>query len=242
MNPSQIVTRSAALAVLVLHIISSDAKQTCLSNCTIIGTLGEPLVIPDGRCSTIEANSCLADVSFQYYLGEYVVVFSSSETSYSRGFIYALPSNYLFYSMVYSCSLGFSCALDFAQSKVLEFGNRSDDAAKLAAELAPILVQPEPTGDVLSCVDNDPCPSGVCQIEYDTNSNAVTASRCESESSLPRVSVYDAGTAASFTVECNRTACNSVNTLNQVKAIFAKFMLTDTSGRIPIGEIPHAEC
>ena len=233
---------STALALLVFHIIGSDAKQTCLSNCTIIGILGEPLVIPDGRCFTTEAESCLADVSFQYYLGEYVVVFSTTQASFSRGFIYALPPNYLFYSTLFSCSLSPSCAFDFARKKVMEFGNRSDDALKLTAELAPILLESGPTGDGLSCFDNDPCPSGVCQIDYDTNSNSVTASRCETQSSLPRVSVYDAGTSASFTVECNRTKCNSVQTLNQVKAIFARFMLTDTNGRIPIEGVDIVEC
>ena len=177
-------------------------------------------------------NDCQVEISFQYDKNTYSVSFDTSFIeSYSR-FIYVLPSNYLSYRETYSCSKHDSCALDFAKNRVLELGNRTYDSWKLTRELAPILEEARPAGRALSCYDNDDCAGGVCQIEYDTKANSQRRRRCEKEYNITRVSIYDSGNYASFEVQCNRTKCNSPETLNQVKAIFASYNLTDANGRI----------
>ena len=226
------LSRSSALLILLLQVICSDAKRSCLSKCYVGGSIGKPLVIPDGACTTAVVDDCKVDINFQYNRGTYTVSFGMSYiSSYSR-FIYVLPSNYLSYSETYSCSKHDSCALDFAKNRVLELGNRTYDSWKLTRELAPILEEARPAGAGLSCHDNDECAGGVCLIDYDTKANSQKKRGCEKQDSITRVSVYDSGNYASFEVQCNRTKCNSPETLNQVKAIFASYNLTDANGRI----------
>ena len=224
--------RNSALLVLLLQLISSHAKRSCLSNCYVDGLIGEPLVIPDDLCTISVGNDCEVEIDFQYDRGTYGVSFGTSFISTYSRFIYVLPSNYLTYRATYSCSKHDSCALDFAKNKVLDLGNRTYDSLRLTRELAPILQEDRPTGAALTCYDNDSCAGGVCQIEYDTTSNAQKTRRCERQYNITRVSIHDSGNYATFTVQCNRTKCNSPETLNQVKAIFARYNLTDANGRI----------
>ena len=222
---------------LLLQAIDTDGALTCLTNCVITGSKGQPLDISSRNCSTAIGHACLTIISYQYHSEQYIVMLSTSlSTNYDR-FIYILPSNYLSYMTGYACSESDSCALEFTRTHLLDLFNRAYDSQKVSAELAPILEESRPLGTTLWCFDNETCTGGVCKIEYDTRLNLQKARGCQEKFDLPGVSVHDNNSYGSFLVECDRTRCNSPETLNKVKMILAKHNLTDTNGRIPADDI-----
>ena len=60
---------------------------------------------------------------------------------------------------------------------------------------------------------------------------------CTAQKSQVRITVRDSIGYTSFEVQCDRTKCNSPDTVTQLKAIFAKHNLTDANGRVPVDEI-----
>ena len=63
---------------------------------------------------------CGVLVDFEYHTDKYTVRFDIGSMAVYRRVIYSLPSNHLGYKAQYSCSNNDSCALEFAQRKVLE--------------------------------------------------------------------------------------------------------------------------
>jgi hypothetical protein len=152
-------------------------------------------------------------------------------SSYSR-FIYILPTNYLSYSATYACSKNNDCALDFAREKVLDLSNRTYNALIVGSKLRPLLEERQSMGSSLLCYGNQVCTGGLWQIDFDPKSNSQRKRGCNWEDIPVRVSVYDGGSYTSLDIECNRTGCNSLDTVEQVKAILAQYNLTDANGRI----------
>ncbi|CAF3594186.1 unnamed protein product [Rotaria socialis] len=215
----------------LLAIDGSATKRQCLSDCTVSGLMGMPLVVPDGLCKTARGTNCEVTVRVRYHQKSYSVTFDTSYVkSYSR-FIYILPSYYLSYTATYSCSSDDSCALSFAKTKVLDLSNRTYDFISIVSELRPLLEERRQAGDNLNCYDGT-CLTGLCEIEYDTKSNSLRKRVCNREASIVRVSAFDSGSYATLDIECNRTNCNSPNTMAQVKRILHAYNLTDANGRI----------
>ena len=116
--------------------------------------------------------------------------------------------------------------------------NRPYNSLRVSQDLAPFLNEVRPSGSFLHCYDGEACLNdGLCQIDHDTKSNSQRTRGCQKQqfSSSPKVSVYDSGTYASFDIECNRTACNSLDTVVKGKEILAGYNLTDANGRINDG-------
>lgn len=220
------------LLAIILAIGTIEGKRRCLTNCTISAYMGQPLIVPDGRCAVGSGDNCQAQVRATYHDNTYAVTFDTSYvSSYSR-FIYILTTNYLSYSATYSCSGNNDCALEFARNKVLDLSNRTYNAYMVGLELKPLLEERRPTGSSLRCYGNDICTGGLCEIEYNPKSNAQRKRGCTWEDVPVRVSVYDSGSYTSLGVDCNRTECNSVDTVSEVKRILARHNLTDADGRI----------
>ena len=142
---------------------------------------------------------------------------------------------YLTYTTQYTCISNDTCALDYAQKMVMDVDDRINNFANLSADLTPILRENRLPGSTLMCYDNDICSPGYCKIEYDTVTNTQTERHCERTINL-YLSVYDNGKRGSFGIMCNRTKCNTVETLNAVKVVFAKYKLTDVNGRMPVND------
>ena len=221
------------LLAIILAIGTIDGKRQCLTNCTVGGYMGVPLIVPDGRCAIGSGDNCQVNVRAMYHDNTYTVTFDTSYVgSYSR-FIYILTTNYLSYSATYACSKNNDCALEFARNKVLDLSNRTYNAYTVGSELKPLLEDSAPTGSSLRCYGNDICTGGLCNIDYNTKSNSQRKRGCNWEQYIPvRVSVYDSGSYTSLDVDCNRTECNSLDTVSEVKRILARHNLTDADGRI----------
>ena len=142
---------------------------------------------------------------------------------------------YFTYTTQYTCISNDTCTLEYAQKMVMDLDNRRNTFANMSADLALILQESRPPGSTLFCYGNDNCSRAYCKIEYDTVTNTQTELDCERTINL-QISVYDDSKRASFGTMCNRTRCNTVETLNQVKAIFAKYRLTDANGRIAVND------
>ena len=157
------------------------------------------------------------------------------EVSKTKIFFIFIPSNYLSYSATFACSNDDSCALEFAERKLTDLAKRRYNSVNVTQELAPLLEESRQNGTKLRCFDGEICEQGgMCQIVYDTKANTQSDRRCH-KPDLPipaRVSVYDSGNYATIDIECDRTACNSPETMNKVKAILARHNLTDADGRI----------
>ena len=229
---------SFVLILLLLQAIDIDAVLTCLTKCTIAGSKGQPLNISSGHCSEDHtADACLAVISFEYHLGRYRVMFSTSFVTHYARLIHAIPSNYLMHITGYACSENEQCAFEFARRHVLDLSERAYNSSELSAELAPIIQEPTLGFATLTCLNNETCTGGVCQIGYDTRLNIQTEGGCEKDYNLAGVTVYDSSSNRSILVECDRTRCNSPGTLDKVKMILAKHNLTDSHGRIPADDI-----
>ena len=223
------------LLLLILTVFNVEARPNCYANCTFIGYRGSYNLDVDGRCARKTGNDCQVNVNFQYHTGLYDVTFDTSYVSTYSRFIYILPSNYLTYTATFACSSSEKCAVEFAQKKLVDLGNRTYNSFRVSQEVAPFLNEARPSGSFLRCYDGEVClGDGVCQIEYDTKGNSQRTRGCNrpSPSVPPRVSVYDSGSYTSFDIECNRTNCNSPDTMAKVKAILASHNLTDADGRI----------
>ena len=225
------------LPLLLLAIINIVAEPNCLYDCSLSGYHVTHLSV-SGNCKTKKANYCQVKVNYNYHSRRYDVQFDTSYVrSYSR-FIYILPSNYLSYSATFSCSDNDKCALDFADKKLLDLANRTYNSIVVSRELAPLLTEARPAGSVLRCYDGETClGDGMCQIEYDTKANSQKTRGCNTPyPSVPaRVSAYDSGSYAVIDVECDRTSCNSPETMQKVKEILFRHNLTDANGRINSG-------
>ena len=224
--------RFFALVVLLLGFQYTDGKRQCPSNCTISGRFGDPLVIPDGLCTIETGSNCNAAIRFHYHENRYYLSFSTAFVSMYSRFIYALTSNYLSYSISFSCSHSNDCAMEFAKKKVLDLASRNYSSQLVGLELNPFLNEYRQPGNQLVCYDGDRCSGPVCQIEYDTKSKSSRKRGCNFEDIPARVSVYDGGSYSTFDINCNRTACNSPETYIKIKEIFARHNLTDADGRI----------
>lgn len=224
--------RHCAFLILLLQIINSDGTRTCFNNCTISERQGVPLVVPDNNCSKVDADFCQAIVKIRYHSREYAVEFKIASSASESRLIFLLPSDYLGYTVTYSCSDSDSCALEFARKQVLELSDRTYNLSKLWSELAPSLEESRPTEMALICSDNLEC-SGSCSIKYDLILNSERASECNTYATFAQVSVSDGGSYTSFEIGCTRTKCNSRDTFERVKAILASNNLTDANGRIP---------
>ena len=226
------VARSFTLIFLVQLIGSGDAL-TCLNQCSITGVSPAPLVVPDGKCTTAVGNACQIRMDFQYKTGEYSVTFGTSFVASFTSSIDARPSNYLGYGASYSCSDSDSCALDFAKNKLAELPGRNYNFDAISKELAPLLLQEiQPAGTPLVCADDDACADGVCKIELNTVTNAQKAKGCETLLVDIKARAGGGRSTGSFDVKCNRPKCNTLETLNKAKAIFAKYNLTGADGRV----------
>ena len=227
--------RSLVLIVFVLQLRSADAKRTCLNNCTIGGVIGTPLTVPDGSCSSAVDDYCVSFIDFQYHSNRYSVVFLVSSANLNIRRIYVVPTTDFTYEVTYSCSTHEFCALELAQNKILDLSNRTDSTRRVMNELAPIIEENRPLGVALYCDgdDGNDCSGGVCQIEYDPVLNEQREKECEPDEPVTSVTITDGGDYASLNLQCNRTKCNSLDTLTQLKTIFAKYDLTDANGRIP---------
>ena len=223
------------LLLLTLTVFNAEAKPNCYHNCTFIGYRGSDNFDVDRRCDRKTANNCQVNVRYYYHEGSYAVTFDTSYvSSYSR-FIYILPSNYLSYSATFSCSNSDKCAVEFAEKKLVDLGNRTYNSFRVSQEVAPFLNEARTNGSFLRCYDGEVClDDGVCKIEYDTKGNSQRTRGCNRPypSVPPRVSVFDSGDYTSFDIECNRTNCNSPDTVAKVKGILAAHNLTDANGRI----------
>ena len=226
--------RCAALIIFLLQIINADAKRTCLTDCAITVSPGRPFVVPDGRCKKTLGDYCRIVVEFDYETALYTVALGDfSARLYTRSFYVQVP-RYLKYDTSYACSGSDSCAIEFAQKEVLTIPHQTVDFATLSKELVPILLQPQPEAAAsdLYCYDNDACPNGTCRIDYDTMSYSQTIRKCQKPDRYVSVTAFDDDSGASFTVTCNRTKCNSPETMKKVTAMFARYNLTDANGRI----------
>ena len=223
--------QSSAFLILLLQVISSDGIRTCFNNCTISGLRGVPLVVPDKLCSKVVARYCGTSVSFLYHTGEYTVDFRIEPVAFESRLIFLVP-DHLGYSVTHSCSDTDSCALEFAQTKVLELSDRRYRPSMLWADLAPLIGKWRFQEAALTCFDNEEC-SGRCRIDYNMISNLEKIRGCYTFADFATVSVTDGDTSASFELGCTRTNCNSLDTFNRVKTILTSYNLTDTNGRIP---------
>ena len=160
--------RSAALLLLLIQVISANGQRTCLSNCTIKGSKGQPFSIANATCSNATGKACQVEIYYEYYWAEYKVVFSTTFSPEYDRFIYVIPSDHLSYTATYACSENDTCSLEFAQKKVLDLSRRLYNTSILMEELAPILQESRPAGATLSCFDNGTCSDGMCKIEHDT--------------------------------------------------------------------------
>ena len=220
------------LLVLIQMIVSSVAL-TCLNQCAIDGSSPQALVVPNGKCSMTIASACRVRLSFEFGTGLYSATFDTAPVASYTSSMEAQPSNYLSYGASYSCTDSDSCALDFARKKVTELSARKYNLPAISAELASLILQrSQAAGTTLVCADNDVCAGGVCDIEFDTISNSKKTQGCDKL--LVNIKVRAAGSdiSGSFDVKCNLPNCNTPETLNKAKAIFAKHNLADADGRI----------
>ena len=192
----------------------------------------QSLVVPDGKCSTTTAAACQIRLSFQFETGSYSVTFGTASVARYVVTTEARPPNYLNTFMTYSCTDSDSCALDFAKQKVTELSARKYNLTGISTDLTGIVKQTPQTQTALVCVDDDICLDGVCKIEFDTVSNAQTMKGCEKNSANVGATAGGSAGTGSFDVKCNQPKCNTPETLNKAKAIFAKYNLTDADGRI----------
>ena len=235
-------TRSSIVIILIQLLVSSHALN-CLENCQITGHSPNPLDVPVGQCATAVANACLTSVVFNYGTRSYYVSFETTSGVIHVATVVAEPSNKLSYTVIYACIDSDSCALDFAKKKLAELSVRKYDVNGISTDLTPIVQASQKPATPLVCADNDTCSVGVCKIEFDTVSNAQKAKGCESSPARVRVTAGGGSLYGSFGVRCNLSTCNTLETLNKAKAIFAKYNLTDADGRIVgIGRGSHRSC
>ena len=224
---------SVVFVVLLVQVFNLVGARTCLSGCTITGLRGQPLNMTNHNCSMATGNACYVAANFGYHSDEYTVTFDTYPMLTSSRFVFALPTNHLSYFIKYACSNNDTCALEFARAQVLDLTNRSYSSGKLSAELAPILNGNVSAERPLVCFDNETCTDGVCKIEYDTKSGLQRARRCETTILGVSAFAYDSDTHGAFQIQCTRPRCNSPETLNKVKMIFAAYKLTNDNGTVP---------
>ena len=223
--------RSSTVIILIQLLVSSHALN-CLKNCQLTGHLPNPLDDPAGQCATASAEACGTFVVVYYGTGSYYVSFDTIPGAIYVARIEAGPPNYLSYSVKYGCTDSDSCALDFAKKKLAELAARKYDVTGISADLTPIVQASQKPATPLVCADNDTCSGGVCQIELDTVSSAQKAKGCEKSTAPVRVNAGGDSLSGSFGVRCNLSTCNTLETLNKAKAIFHKYNLTYSDGRI----------
>ena len=64
LSTNNMAARHFALLIFLLTLLctTSEAKRSCLADCSIGGTIGQPLVILDGRCSKLVGGRCQVGV------------------------------------------------------------------------------------------------------------------------------------------------------------------------------------
>ena len=143
------------LIVLLLQMSKIDTQRTCLTDCIINGLKGTPLVVSDGRCTKAPGQYCETVVSINYHTGQYTVEIRASSLASYASFIYALASDSLYFDVTYSCSQNDTCALEFAQRKLLDLSGRPYNSSVISSEIAPFLQETRPQGVGLICFDHE---------------------------------------------------------------------------------------
>ncbi|CAF1628152.1 unnamed protein product [Adineta ricciae] len=219
------------LTLFSLFVICIDGKRRCLTNCTITGLIGEPFNISDRCDQYTKANDCKVEVEFNYYDQRYTVIFSTAFVDYNYRSLYITITGFLLYRATFACGNSDNCATDFARKKVVDLSNRMINTGSVIKQLRPLLS--EQRQSPLQCYDNEEC-TGICKIRIKTDKNQLDQRKCD-EMSEPRVRVLD-GSVPILDIECNRTKCNSFETVDQVKQILYQHNLTDINGRINRGQ------
>ena len=133
--------RSFVLVVLLVQVFDPIGALTCLNGCTITGLKGQRLNMNNSTCSNATSAACLATVGFHYHTGAYKVTFGPAiMAGYSRSIYMSLP-NYLDYWTTHVCSNNDTCALEFAQMKVMDLSRRDYNSSKLWAEIVTTLAR-----------------------------------------------------------------------------------------------------
>jgi hypothetical protein len=228
----------------------------CLTNCSHTFTFDTPFTVPSKCNQLASAGKCRVDITFWYYLQEYVVSFQavSSNTIIStdnqRSTMIEIKQNisyFFYYGISHTCNDRDYCSQEFTPAAVREIIDRQINYVSIVNELRPlVLAAIQPTNNTnLDCFDSN---GNVQQCATETNHITCVISDKLIENEINRsctndihvklgyLNISDSGSYAEFNINCNRPLCNGQSTLKAVKDIMFKYDVTRTpEGRLNNG-------
>ncbi|CAF1048657.1 unnamed protein product [Adineta steineri] len=235
--------------------LNCNALQ-CSTNCSYTFNFDTPFNVPSRCNQQVSAEKCRVQLTFWYYLQEYVVNFEAepSKTIISTDNqrttmieIKPTESFFFYYGISHTCTNGDNCAQEFAQIAVYEIIERQINYLAIVNELRPlILTAPQSANDSdLACFNSNEnvqqCAianiHGTCTISDKLIENEIIQS-CSNDmhTKLSYLNISDSGSHATFNINCNRPLCNGQLTLKAVKDIMFKYNVTlSPQGRLNNG-------
>jgi hypothetical protein len=226
----------------------------CTTNCSYTYNLTEPFNIPD-RCNQIvSAGKCVAYLRFSYDTQTYNVQFLVSSSIYVSGAdntrsaylnLVSTTSPDLQYKISYECKNKDDCARDLARNGANDMLQRRLQFREIVNEVTPLILSPSNASNNynLICYDSNDnefqcgtsAKPALCIISDIFHQNAMNRScAVPMQPNEVFVSMYQSeSNYGTFDVQCNRSLCNVIQTLQAVKNVMFKYNVTITSdGRL----------